>query len=722
MVNSAAKLLIFGFVLLAVFLLGVSYANAATYDITINADYSFTPSSQTINTGDTVRWTVSGGNAHVVASDTHLVHYDYPDPSCQDDQPNCWESGVLFNGGSFSFTFLIAGTWVYHDHQDPGQGQGVAGPSSITVTDTNGPATTTDFLAASPGLNSIVLTWTSPGDDGGNYVNIGTPDFYDIRYSTANITDANWSSATSVTGEPSPQVAGSSETMTVTGLSSKTTYYFALKSSDDTPNESGLSNVTSVATTAVVPPPTPSSGRADSTPPARILDLVVGSITTSTVSFSWSAPGDDELIGVVEAYDMRYAQDTITIGNWPSINKVIDEPKPQAAETKQFTTISELSPGITYYFAISSFDEIGNVAPFSNVVSTTTLSVASIQPPLELPSFPEEPAEEESQPEVPEEEVAPIPPTPPPTPPEPLIPVNEGDLIRALGDDKVYIIKDGKRVWIPTRESFNALGYSWDEIKEVSQGVIGAKLQANLIRIIGKQEVYAIKGARRLHIPSAEAFVNEGYKWDNVVVLPEAHAFAYPLINLMRVAGGEKVYIVEDGLRRHIPNIESFNTYGYIWADVVSVSAGELSVYKETDIVLGVEDYKVYLSVWAGDLREMISSLNTDESLSKELTAVLELGDLELCLDTRYYGGGNGRTLFNYDIKSTSGKSFASSSGKATSIDIFKKYLLDWISELSNINSALNKDSLTVTKKIKSALLLGDFELCLNTRHSYYIR
>ena len=60
-------------------------------------------------------------------------------------------------------------------------------------------------LAQEATQTSITLTWTAPGDDG----DIGTAASYDIRYSLSSINASNWNDATQVTGEPSPQTAGS---------------------------------------------------------------------------------------------------------------------------------------------------------------------------------------------------------------------------------------------------------------------------------------------------------------------------------------------------------------------------------------------------------------------------------------------------------------------------------------------------------------------------------
>jgi len=115
--------------------------------------------------------------------------------------------------------------------------------------DTTPPAAITDMILSGATQNSIDLDWTAPGDDG----SVGTATSYDVRYSTSVINDGNWVAATQATGEPTPSVAGTAESMTVAGLTAGTTYYFAIKTSDDIPNESALSNVPSLATSAAGP-------------------------------------------------------------------------------------------------------------------------------------------------------------------------------------------------------------------------------------------------------------------------------------------------------------------------------------------------------------------------------------------------------------------------------------------------------------------------------------
>ncbi len=123
--------------------------------------------------------------------------------------------------------------------------------------DTIAPSSVTDLSLSNPAVDSITVSWTAPGDD----ADAGTATLYDLRYSTSLITDASFNLANQVSGEPIPGIAGTSESMVVSGLSADTTYYFALKTFDEAANISSLSNVPSLNTEAAVATPTAPGGK-----------------------------------------------------------------------------------------------------------------------------------------------------------------------------------------------------------------------------------------------------------------------------------------------------------------------------------------------------------------------------------------------------------------------------------------------------------------------------
>ena len=366
------------------FLLSTGSVFSATTDVSITSQDAFSPSSITIDSGDTVRWTntATGQNSeNQVASDNHPSHDVYLDPQCPTS--GCFDSPLLPTNATYTFTFMIPGTWDYHNHIKP------AKTGIITVNDKNKPATTTDLIASSPTNNSVILTWTAPGDDVGSSANFGTSTSYDVRYLDEAITSANWSSASQVTGEPSPRRAGTQETMTVTGLSDNTTYYFALKSSDEVPNTSGLSNVVSVLTTQTAGGGAGAGARPvteDLTPPGEIKDLNVTHVSASSVLLAWTAPGDDEYFmgSIASAYEIRYSTDTISEQNWNDVKVIINTPSPNIPSFKDSIVVSELPIGYNYFFAVRTVDENRNISKISNLVS---LEIPDLAPPNKINSL-----------------------------------------------------------------------------------------------------------------------------------------------------------------------------------------------------------------------------------------------------------------------------------------------------------------------------------------------
>jgi hypothetical protein len=220
--------------------------------------------------------------------------------------------------------------------------------------------------------STVLLNWTAPGDDG----TAGRATTYDIRYRTVAISGSDtttwWNSATLVTGEPAPGAAGAPDSMRIRGLSPLTTYYFMIRAADEVPNWSGYSNVAVRSTSG------------DATAPAAIADLTVTGTTGTSISVRWTAPGDNGTTGTATSYDVRYSTSAITSSNWSTALQATGEPAPAAAGTSQSFTISGLSGSRTYYVAIKTTDDAGNVSVLSNVVNGTTSDTVAPAPVRDL--------------------------------------------------------------------------------------------------------------------------------------------------------------------------------------------------------------------------------------------------------------------------------------------------------------------------------------------------
>lgn len=108
----------------------------------------------------------------------------------------------------------------------------------------------------------------------------------------------------------------------------------------------------------------------DTVRPARIDDLsAMGGTKTGTVDLSWTAPGDDGLVGTASGYRVRYNLVAITEDNWERCAEVDGEPLPGAPGSHQALTVEGLIPDQVYFFAIQSWDEVPNFSEISNSVA-----------------------------------------------------------------------------------------------------------------------------------------------------------------------------------------------------------------------------------------------------------------------------------------------------------------------------------------------------------------
>jgi hypothetical protein len=222
---------------------------------------------------------------------------------------------------------------------------------NINYNDTIPPAAITNLTVRTPTTTSITLVWMAPGDDG----TTGQAAEYDIRYSSSLITEQNWDSALQVSGVAAPKPANQLETFIVNGLSSAEDHFFAIKTSDEEGNQSQISNCP-MGTTAQ-----------ELSPPAAITDLEASASSETEVLLTWTAPGDDGLIGTASQYDIRYMPWRSAGFNWSDATSVIGEPVPKPGGEPDSFIVDGLDPETNYYFAMMTSDEVPNVSEVSNV-------------------------------------------------------------------------------------------------------------------------------------------------------------------------------------------------------------------------------------------------------------------------------------------------------------------------------------------------------------------
>ena len=230
--------------------------------------------------------------------------------------------------------FSLCLSWALH-----GCGSDSSGPENLDATP---PATIKDLTAGRRTSESVRLTWTAVGDDSIT----GVARSYDLRYS--RWASDQWEQMNSASGEPTPGPAGQLDSTTVRGLSPCTTYHFRIKVVDGAQNWSGKSNLATRTT----------FGIGDSIPPAKIVDLSIGSTSYDGILLTWTAVGDDGTEGVASGYEIRM---TDHFGEtWDQMGMVNLHPTPSPAGQVDSVTVPWAVPCVRYRFRVAARDDAGN--------------------------------------------------------------------------------------------------------------------------------------------------------------------------------------------------------------------------------------------------------------------------------------------------------------------------------------------------------------------------
>ena len=176
--------------------------------------------------------------------------------------------------------------------------------------------------------------------------------------------------------------------------------------------------------------------------------------------------------------------------------------------------------------------------------------------------------------------------------PEQLTPIPEGQQIPALREGSlvrepsgaIYVIRNARREWIPSPAAFAAGGYQWNAVINVP-AFVAARVPAvlpegTLVRQTGGSRIYEIEDGKLHWISTLELFVSRGFQWNQVTEadagflrsIPEGLPFGIGEGSIVKGGTGDKVYVIENGLRRWIPTLTTFFVRGYRWESLVVLS------------------------------------------------------------------------------------------------------------------------------------------------------
>lgn len=219
---------------------------------------------------------------------------------------------------------------------------------------------------------------------------------------------------------------------------------------------------------------------------------------------------------------------------------------------------------------------------------------------------------------------------PAPNPPANPTGYADGTLLKIADSFKVYVMIDQKKKWIATPEVFETLGYKWGSIAVISKAELYEipDYEDNLIRAVGDYKVYLVVSGVKRHIPNPEIFLDYGFAWGDVKDVPQAAIDKYSRGYLIRESRQEKIYYLSSsGVKKWIPSPEIFASYNNKWEDIQVISKKEMDSYATSNLMKLIGSPDVYLI--ENNVKRLIPSAEIFNKNKYDWTKVLEANKLE---------------------------------------------------------------------------------------------
>ncbi len=154
------------------------------------------------------------------------------------------------------------------------------------------------------------------------------------------------------------------------------------------------------------------------------------------------------------------------------------------------------------------------------------------------------------------------------------------DLARVRGRQEVYQIVDGKYHWVPTPSIFNNYGFKESDVKLIYQSEINRYERVKLVRVGVSPDIYYItKGWMKRKVPNMNVFYSYGNKLEDVVSVSQQELNWYPENRLIKFDSDWRIYYLENGRKRWIKSVDAFNRLGFDWAKIAPVNWQEINAY-----------------------------------------------------------------------------------------------------------------------------------------------
>lgn len=172
------------------------------------------------------------------------------------------------------------------------------------------------------------------------------------------------------------------------------------------------------------------------------------------------------------------------------------------------------------------------------------------------------------------------------------------------------------------------MGFKIRNVKTISQEQISNKPEVPLVKFSKNPDVFIVRNGRLLHIKNLQILEDLGFKESDIAELKNFQKTMYQRVKLVKAPDDSRVYyLTESEMKRHLPNVEVFLSYGNKWEDIITITKIELASFSDNDLIREAGKTEVYKI--EGDKKRWIKTPETFNKFGFDWTKIATINAIE---------------------------------------------------------------------------------------------
>lgn len=150
-------------------------------------------------------------------------------------------------------------------------------------------------------------------------------------------------------------------------------------------------------------------------------------------------------------------------------------------------------------------------------------------------------------------------------------------------------------------------------------------------------QVYLITPTNyKYHLPNEQTFLSYGYTWDQITTIPSVQLNTYPTSTLIKLLSDPKVYLIQNNQKHWIINESVFNALNFSWSAITTVNTTDFNSYLSGADIISPQGLVKAATTYQFTTNLSLGSLGTE--VRQLQTKLKTLGFYTYPYITGYYG------------------------------------------------------------------------------------